>query len=77
MNYSTLFTNTDFGRRSPGNTPIDMVCIRVYDCTMKRTNVHLEEKQLNALKAISQKTGAPVNALIRRAVDAFLRNNRG
>jgi hypothetical protein len=37
-----------------------------------RTVVHLDKPQRDALEKISQKTGAPVAELIRRAVAAFL-----
>lgn len=41
--------------------------------TMKRTNIHLSDTQLKQLKALSEKTGAPVAELVRRAVDAYLK----
>jgi hypothetical protein len=37
-----------------------------------RFQVHLEPKQLAALQAIQEKTGAPVSASIRLALDAWL-----
>jgi len=40
---------------------------------MKRTALYLKEAQLKKLEAISQKTGAPVAELIRRAIDAYLK----
>jgi predicted DNA-binding protein len=43
---------------------------------MKRTNVYLGEKHLKGLKAISEKTGAPVAVLIRRAIELYLKKNR-
>lgn len=39
---------------------------------MQRTNVHLTDTQLTRLRALSDKTGAPVAVLIRRAIDAYL-----
>jgi predicted DNA-binding protein len=40
---------------------------------MKRTNVYLREEQLKRLEAASEKSGAPVAELIRRAIDAYLK----
>ena len=39
---------------------------------MKRISLFFEELQLKRLDALSDKTGAPVAELIRRAVDALL-----
>jgi predicted DNA-binding protein len=39
---------------------------------MKRTALFLKEQQLNKLQKLSDKTGAPVAELVRRAVDAYL-----
>jgi predicted DNA-binding protein len=39
---------------------------------MKRTALFLKEKQLNKLQKLSEKTGAPVAELIRRAIDRYL-----
>jgi len=44
---------------------------------MKRTALFLKEAQLKKLEAISQKTGAPVAELIRRAIDAYLEKAKG
>jgi predicted DNA-binding protein len=42
---------------------------------MKFAHVHLmvTEEQLGKLKRLSAKTGAPINVLIRRAIDAYLK----
>jgi predicted DNA-binding protein len=40
--------------------------------TMKRTALFLEEEQIKKLQKLSQKTGAPVAELIRRAIDKYL-----
>jgi hypothetical protein len=37
-----------------------------------RTNIYLDEKQLERLRAKSQADNIPVSELVRRAVDAFL-----
>ena len=39
---------------------------------MKRTALFLKEEQLKKLLALSEKTGAPVAELIRRAIDRYL-----
>jgi predicted DNA-binding protein len=39
---------------------------------MKRTALFLKEEQLKKLLALSEKTGAPVAELIRRAIDKYL-----
>src|SRR6267142_4581370 len=41
--------------------------------TMKRTVIWLTERQRKALTLLSKKTLAPVSALVRHAVDEFLR----
>jgi len=39
---------------------------------MKRTALFLKEEQLKELQILSEKTGAPVAELIRRAIDHYL-----
>src|ERR1700733_784357 len=39
---------------------------------MKRTALFLKELQLKKLQKLSEKTGAPVAELVRRAIDAYL-----
>jgi predicted DNA-binding protein len=39
---------------------------------MKRTALFLKERQLEKLQALSEKTGAPVAELVRRAIDVYL-----
>jgi hypothetical protein len=41
-----------------------------------RMNVYLEPEQKAKLEAISDKTGAPVAELIRRAIDLFLKEKK-
>jgi hypothetical protein len=38
-----------------------------------RFNIYLDPKQLEQLQKLSQKTGAPVAELVRRAVDKYLK----
>jgi len=41
--------------------------------TMKRTALFLQGEQIKKLKKLSEKTGAPVAELIRRAIDKYLK----
>ena len=41
--------------------------------TMKRTALFLKEEQSKKLLKLSEKTGAPVAELIRRAIDNYLK----
>jgi predicted DNA-binding protein len=41
---------------------------------MKRTNIWLKEEHLKKFRALSDKTGAPVSALIRKAIEDYLKN---
>jgi predicted DNA-binding protein len=43
---------------------------------MKRTNIYLREDHLKRLKAISDQTGAPVSALIRKAIEEYLKKRQ-
>jgi len=40
---------------------------------MKRTALFLKDDQLTKLQKLSEKTGAPVAELVRRAIDAYLK----
>lgn len=42
--------------------------------TMKRTALFLKEDQVKKLQKLSDKTGAPLAELIRRAIDEYLKN---
>jgi predicted DNA-binding protein len=44
--------------------------------TMKRTALFLKEQQLEKLQKLSEKTGAPVAELVRRAIDAYLHSRK-
>jgi len=46
------------------------------DTPMKRTNISLRENQHKALAQLSEKTGAPVSELIRRAIDEYLKKRQ-
>ena len=39
---------------------------------MRRTNVYLEDEQLDTLRAVSDRRGVPVAELVREAIDAWL-----
>jgi hypothetical protein len=41
--------------------------------TMKRTNINLREDQWTKLGKLSDRTGATMSALIRKAIDAYLK----
>jgi predicted DNA-binding protein len=43
-----------------------------YYMYMKRTALFLKDAQLKKLKTLSDRTGAPVAELIRRAIDKYL-----
>jgi predicted DNA-binding protein len=43
----------------------------------KRTNIYLSEDQLKRLRALSEKTGAPVAELVRRGVEMYLKRIEG
>lgn len=43
---------------------------------LQRTTVWLPDKQRKGLKAVSERTAAPVSALIRKAIDEFLKRQR-
>lgn len=40
--------------------------------TMKRTALFLKEEQIKKLQTLSERTGAPLAELIRRAIDKYL-----
>jgi Ribbon-helix-helix domain len=46
--------------------------MRLLRMVMKRTALFLKEEQVKKLQALSDKTGAPVAELIRRAIDKYL-----
>jgi predicted DNA-binding protein len=43
---------------------------------MKRTAIFLKEEQQKKLQTLSDKTGAPMAELIRRAIDAYLESRK-
>jgi len=43
---------------------------------MRRTALFLKEEQLVKLQTLSDKTGAPLAELVRRAIDAYLLSRR-
>jgi len=43
---------------------------------MRRTALFLKEEQLAKLQTLSDKTGAPIAELVRRAIDAYLLSRR-
>lgn len=45
----------------------------MYALLMQRTNIYLTDPQMAALKRLAKTTGLRVAELIRRAIDAFLK----
>jgi predicted transcriptional regulator len=43
---------------------------------MKRTTIWLSDDQRKALKKISDRTAAPISALVRKAITEFLKKNK-
>ena len=41
--------------------------------TMKRTNIYRDDEQLELLRSLGERRGEPVAALVREAVDDWLR----
>jgi predicted DNA-binding protein len=41
-----------------------------------RVNIYINPKQKQELDKISEKTGAPVAELVRRAIDAYVKTNK-
>lgn len=41
-------------------------------CTMQRTNVYLDERQIDLLRLLGERRGESVAALVREAIDAYL-----
>jgi predicted DNA-binding protein len=44
---------------------------------MKRVNIHLSDKQIEALKALAKSTGLKVAEHVRRAIDKYLEDQKG
>jgi metal-responsive CopG/Arc/MetJ family transcriptional regulator len=44
---------------------------------MKRTNIYLSETQIKHLQELSQKAGLSISELIRRAIDRFIKREKG
>jgi len=40
---------------------------------MQRINLYMPQEQIKRLESVSEKTGAPIAELIRRAVEAYLK----
>jgi predicted DNA-binding protein len=43
---------------------------------MKRTNIYLPDEQVAKLKKLSDKTGAPMSEIVRRAIEAYLKKSK-
>ncbi len=53
--------------------PIALCMPAWYRMAMKRTALFLKEEQIEKLQKLSDKTGAPLAELIRRAIDRYLK----
>ena len=63
----------DYTRSKTKGIRIDIyICLHDNCVSMKRTALFLKAEQLKKLQALSEKTGAPVTELIRRAIDKYL-----
>lgn len=51
---------------------MDGVHQAVYTYTMRRTNIYLSDTQLEELRLIGDRSGAPMAETVRRAVDDFI-----
>jgi predicted DNA-binding protein len=49
-----------------------MYAYLLFSMLMRRTALFLKEQQLEKLQTLSDKTGAPIAELVRRAIDAYL-----
>lgn len=56
----------------PGAQLWTYVCLTGTIYAVKRTALFLKDEQLAKLQALSEKTGAPVAELVRRAIDKYL-----
>jgi len=79
---ATLVFRVEAGPNSIFTAVISIVAFRchmVYNSKLMpklRTNIYLTDKQKAALEKLSDKTGAPVAELIRRAIDAYLASRK-
>jgi hypothetical protein len=56
---------------------IDTVCLCIYTGSMKtRKSLFVDDDQWRRLKALSEKTLAPVSALVRKAIEEFLKKQK-
>jgi hypothetical protein len=46
---------------------------KTVDMDMERYNIWLKKEQLEKLRTLSEKTAAPVSALIRKAIEEYLK----
>jgi predicted DNA-binding protein len=53
-----------------------MYAYLILSMLMRRTALFLKEEQLVKLQTLSDKTGAPIAELVRRAIDAYLLTRR-
>ncbi len=56
--------------------PIDADWCILVDMAKTRMNIYLTGEQKRKLEKLSEKTGAPVAELVRRAIDAYLASRK-
>jgi len=49
---------------------------RMQKLNMIRVNIYLSPKQKSEIDKLSDKTGAPIAELVRRAIDAYLKEHK-
>jgi Ribbon-helix-helix domain len=75
---AVFVASSNLGFIPVGNAPPVHLCAPIiympvwYHVVMERTALFLKEEQIEKLKKLSDKTGAPVAELIRRAIDKYL-----
>jgi hypothetical protein len=55
---------------------LDNRCIYAHDYTMKRVNLNIREDQHSALMKMSKNDGPTMSALVRKAIDSFLKKQK-
>lgn len=59
------------------NILFDIAEISVYNVHMKRINHHLTNLQIKQMRELSRQTGLSVAELIRRAIDEYIKKQKG
>jgi hypothetical protein len=70
------FFHRECARNLSTSVPFSRLHHVVYVCVMKRTNIYLTDEQVAKLKKLSDKTGAPMSEIVRRAIEAYLKKSK-